>query len=168
MRKTLLVLSFSIVGMFGFGYALVPIYNIVCEALGINGKVQLTAELETEEAIAPFDVSLRLFAQAADAGWQIEALEPSKQIETQQQYTVYYQITNQLNVARSGRAVPNINPIAAAGSVKKIQCFCMDILAFNPGESKQVSVTFFLDAHMSPKIEEVSLGYSMFDYVATP
>ncbi|MDI9348347.1 MAG: cytochrome c oxidase assembly protein [Methylacidiphilales bacterium] len=149
--------------MFAFGYALVPLYDLVCESLGINGRVKLEKSVALPTEIKPFEVTLQQLAQAVDQGWTIVAKTPKKTIMTQTKYTEVYLITNQLNVARKGRAVPSVNPIAAAGHLKKIECFCMDILDFKAKETKEVYVTFYLDKDLSPEVQEVTLAYSFFD-----
>lgn len=163
MKSLPVKLTLLAVGMFLFGYLLIPIYNTVCAALGINGKTQLVSEQVKTIQTSIFPITAEFVTHVANPGWELKAKKTRVQFNSDETVTAYFDVTNQLPVKRVGRAVPSISPVSVAPHVKKIECFCMERQEFEPLETKEVSVTFFMDSGTPIKVQEVVFGYTYFD-----
>lgn len=159
-----LKLGVVVLGMFGFGYALVPIYDMVCDALGINGRVVL----EASAAPAAVDTSRTVtveFVTTVNGGrpWQFHAAQPSVEVHPGQLYTVDFFATNTEGHELVAQAVPNVAPTAAAKYLRKTECFCFNNQPFAAGEQKRMPVVFTLDPELPEYVDRVTLAYTFFD-----
>lgn len=152
-------------GMFGFGFALVPLYNMLCDAYGINGKMKLEA---AEALPAVVDLSRTVtveFVTTVNGGqdWHFRPEMDSIQVHPGQLYTVNFFATNPLAQQRVAQAVPNIAPTDAASHLHKTECFCFDNQSFAADEAKTMPVVFMLDPDLPLDIDHVTLSYTFFD-----
>ena len=154
-------LTFFALVMFAFGYAMVPLYEKICQVTGINNLLQPTAE-EGEFAPDPsrvvraeFDTNARGMV-AMTPSMQLAQLTPGKT------YSVIYTLTNLTDKPLIGQAVPSYAPARADRWFKKIQCFCFDQLHMAPGEVRQAPVVFVIDPEMPPDIHSLALSYTFF------
>ena len=159
-----LKLGVVVAGMFGFGYALVPIYDMLCDALGINGRVVL----EASAAPAAIDTSRTVtveFVTTVNGGrpWQFHAERPSVDVHPGQMTTVEFFATNTEGHELVAQAVPNVAPTAAAKYLRKTECFCFDNQPFAAGEQKRMPVVFTLDPELPDYVDRVTLSYTFFD-----
>lgn len=151
--------------MFGFGFALVPLYNMLCDAYGINGKMKLEA---AKSVPAVVDLSRTVtveFVTTVNGGqdWHFSAEKSSIDVHPGQLYTVNFYATNPVMEQRVAQAVPNIAPTDAAPHLHKTECFCFDNQAFAPDEGKTMPVVFMLDPELPLDIDRVTLSYTFFD-----
>lgn len=148
--------------MFGFAWALIPLYRIVCEATGINALG--VAETAPAQAAAGQPVTLRFDANVQPGlPWQVRPLRNQVSARPGQFVQVEYEITNASNRRVVGQAVPRYLPGEAAQYVKKLECFCFRQQAFQPGETRRFPVVLVLDKQIPAGIREVTLAYSVFD-----
>ena len=159
-----LKLGVVVLGMFGFGYALVPIYDVLCDALGINGRVVL----EASSAPGAVDTSRTVtveFVTTVNGGrpWQFHAAQPSVEVHPGQLYTVDFFATNTEGHELVAQAVPNVAPTTAAKYLRKTECFCFDNQPFAAGEQKRMPVVFTLDPELPAYVDRVTLSYTFFD-----
>jgi cytochrome c oxidase assembly protein subunit 11 len=164
-RRQVRFLLLLTVAMFGFGFAMAPIYNVMCRVLGINGKpsgmavaapsAQLVDESRwvTVQFVASLNESLPL--DFAPETYQIK-------VHPGQLYTVSYTANNRLAVPLNGQAVPSVAPGVAAEFFKKTECFCFTPQAFLPGQPRELPVRFYLDPGLPKHIQTVTLSYTFF------
>ena len=168
-RRNRLTLQLSIVAvaMFGFGYALVPIYDLLCDAIGINGKVETTQSLydpSTQEVDTSREVQMRFISvQNEQTLVDIVATTPTLRANPGQVYQVDYRITNPTDDPIIIQAVPSVAPSHAADNVKKVQCFCFDNLKLAARETLEASVVFYLENTLEQDVSSVILSYTIFD-----
>ncbi|QHS10411.1 cytochrome c oxidase assembly protein [Sinimarinibacterium sp. NLF-5-8] len=153
-----------VLGMFGFGYAMVPMYNMLCDVLGINGRVAL----EAAAAPAVVDESRSVvveFVTTVNGGrsWEFNAEQPSVVVHPGQMYTVNFFARNTEDHDQVAQAVPNVAPAKAAKYLRKTECFCFNNQSFEAGETKHMPVVFTLDPELPSYIDRVTLSYTFFN-----
>ncbi|TDR80592.1 cytochrome c oxidase assembly protein [Paludibacterium purpuratum] len=159
-RRLSIKLTLVALAMFGFAWALIPLYRVVCELTGIS-DMKRDAGLAAE-AVLP--VSMRFDATVQPGlPWQIVPMTGSLAVRPGQFVTVMYAITNASRRQVVGQAVPRYLPAAAAGYIKKIDCFCFRRQTFAPGETRRLPVVFVIDRSIPPEIRSITLAYSLFD-----
>ncbi|HLF96826.1 MAG TPA: cytochrome c oxidase assembly protein [Methylococcaceae bacterium] len=153
------------VGMFGFGYALVPFYNLLCDVTGFGGKVGEKAIPNLPYAIDySREVSLELVTSVnEDMPLQFRAEVPKIKIHPGQYYTVNYYGVNIGKQALVGRAIPTVAPGNAARYLKKTECFCFSKQDFAPGKDRTMPVRFVVEPTLPADIKDMTLAYTFFD-----
>ncbi|EIC29576.1 MULTISPECIES: cytochrome c oxidase assembly protein [Methylomicrobium] len=160
--RTLLLVT---IVMFGFGFALVPLYDVLCKVTGLNGKVDTTAAKETGYQV---DQSRELtveFVTALNesAPMEFRAETPKLKIHPGQFYTVNFYAQNKTDKPMVAQAIPSISPGLAAEYFKKTECFCFTEQKFKPREGRMMPVRFVVDPKISPEHKTITLAYTFFD-----
>lgn len=161
--KTLAKFVVVTLGMFGFGFALVPFYYKICEVTGINsGDEQALAkntQVDTSRLVRlEFDANTN-----GDLPWHFKPEFPSIQVHPGQLVQVEYTVTNNGDHPIVGQAVPSYGPARAAAFFKKIECFCFTPQKLAAGETRRMPVIFVLDPGMDKDVHTVTLSYTFFD-----
>ena len=155
--------------MFGFGYALVPIYRTICEALGVN--VLARAELQGSDAaaaIANSQVDLARtvtieFDANARGPWDFKPAQARVDVHPGELATVMYEFRNRQNRTMVAQAFPSYAPSVAMAHFKKLECFCFTEHVLKPGESKQWPVVFVIDRKLPKDVRTITLSYTFFE-----
>ncbi|MGH8445015.1 MAG: cytochrome c oxidase assembly protein [Solimonas sp.] len=164
-RNHWLRLLFVTAAMFCFGFATVPLYNKLCYAIGLNGKVQNeAATIRPVEADTSRTVTVE-FLTTVNGGrpWKFRADQTTVQVHPGQFTTVSFYMQNTQDHAIVAQAVPNVAPSDAAQYLKKTECFCFNRQPFAAGEEKHMPVVFMLDPALPKDIDRVTLAYTFFD-----
>lgn len=157
LRRALLVA----VGMFGFGYLLVPIYNSVCEALGINGQ---TSQISATDTVTP-DTG-RTITITFDANvnsrlpWSFKPMTQRMEVHPGEFARVSYLAQNLSGGDIIGQAAHSVTPQSAAMYFKKSECFCYSQQPLKSGQSKEMPVVFLIDPKLPQDIKEITLSYT--------
>lgn len=170
-RRLLGRLAVVAVLMFGFGYALVPIYRTICEALGIN--VLSLSELRTSPATAGRDpVNTQVdrsrtitieFDANARGPWDFKPAQRTLQVHPGEVATVMYEFRNRQNRTMAAQAIPSYAPRQAMAHFNKLECFCFNQYTLQPGESKQWPVVFVVDRKLPQDVTTITLSYTFFE-----
>lgn len=168
-RRHALKLTLVVGAMFAFGFALVPIYNLLCETTGMNGKI---ANRASPAAVAGVDASRIVnvqFVTTVNGGrdWKFRAGQTKVQVHPGQPTTVNFYARNTEGRDIVAQAVPNIAPTSAAKYLHKTECFCFDNQPFAAGEEKEMPVRFVLDPDLPADVDTVTLSYTFFDVTQT-
>ncbi|MEC4747695.1 cytochrome c oxidase assembly protein [Methylomicrobium sp. Wu6] len=160
--RTLLLVA---VVMFGFGFALVPLYDVLCKVTGLNGKVESTATKETGYQV---DKSRELtveFVTALNesAPMEFRAETPKLKVHPGQFYTVNFYAENKTDKPMIAQAIPSISPGVAAEYFKKTECFCFTEQKFDAREGRTMPVRFVVDPKIPPEHKTITLAYTFFD-----
>jgi cytochrome c oxidase assembly protein subunit 11 len=158
-----------VVLMFGFGYALVPIYRTICEALGIN--VLARSEVQSGEAggaAANSQVDLgRIVTVEFDANargpWDFKPAQAKVDVHPGEVTTVMYEFRNRQNRTVTAQAIPSYAPAVAMAHFKKLECFCFTQQVLKPGESRQWPVVFVVDRKLPKNVRTITLSYTFFE-----
>jgi len=157
--------------MFGFGYALVPMYRAICSALGIN---VLSVSERLLPGMAPagsggntqVDRSRTItveFDANARGPWDFKPAQRSVQVHPGQLTTVMYEFQNVQNRRMAAQAIPSYAPRQAAAHFNKLECFCFNQYTLEPGEKKQWPVAFVIDPRLSKDVTTITLSYTFFE-----
>jgi cytochrome c oxidase assembly protein subunit 11 len=160
-------------GMFGFGYALIPLYKAICEATGINilalGDTNLPgAKKLTAKDVANSQVDLtRTITVEFDANsrgpWEFKPQKSSLQVHPGELATVMYEFQNVQNRRMAAQAIPSYAPMQASPYFNKIECFCFQQYTLDPGEKKAWPVAFVIDPKLSRDVTTITLSYTFFE-----
>ena len=172
-RRLLGKLSVIAALMFGFGYALVPMYRSICEALGINvltlsEQRTSTGSWTTGKAVANTQIDLsRTITVEFDANsrgpWDFKPESRSLQVHPGEVTTVMYEFRNRQNRTMAAQAIPSYAPMQAAAHFNKLECFCFNEYTLAPGESKRWPVVFVIDPKLSKDVNTITLSYTFFE-----
>jgi cytochrome c oxidase assembly protein subunit 11 len=154
--------------MFGFGYALVPIYRTICEALGVNvlSRAELLGENRAPAANTQVDASRTVtieFDANARGPWDFKPQQASIDVHPGEIATVMYEFRNRQNRTMAAQAFPSYAPNVAMAHFKKLECFCFTEHLLKPGESKRWPVVFYVDNKLPKDVRTITLSYTFFE-----
>lgn len=149
--------------MFAFSFALVPLYNVLCKTLGINGKTN-TARIDNKNVIDySRTVTIQFLATAnAKLPWNFYPETKTIKIHPGQNTKIFYDAQNNSSAVITAQAIPSVTPSMAAKYFKKIECFCFQKQTLQPHEKIRMPVIFYLDPLCPKNIHEITLSYSLF------
>lgn len=153
------------VGMFGFGYLLVPAYDVFCEITGFGGRTNetpATAVAAAPEASRSVDLEFVTTVNQS-APWTFEAKAPGMRIHPGGIYEAVFLAENLSGHRQIAQAVPSIAPAQAAQYFKKLDCFCFTTQEFAPNEERELLVRFVVDRDLPEYVDTITLSYTMFD-----
>jgi len=158
-------LVFIVVAMFGFGYALVPIYDVFCDITGINGKTDNEAIADVKYEIDKNrEITIEFITSLNESAPMVFRTETKKmKVHPGQYYTVNFYAENLTDKAMVARAIPSVTPGLAAEYLKKIECFCFSEQTFEPNEGKTMPVRFVINPELPEKYKTITLAYTFFD-----
>jgi len=160
--------------MFGFGYALVPMYRAICEALGINvltvaeqrvasgswsgpkGQAVNTQVDTSRTVTVEFDANVR-------GPWDFKPAVRSVQVHPGELMTVQYEFRNIQNRTMAAQAIPSYAPRQSSAHFNKLECFCFNEYTLKPGESKTWPVAFVIDPKLPRDVTTITLSYTFFE-----
>jgi cytochrome c oxidase assembly protein subunit 11 len=159
--------------MFGFGYALVPMYRSICEALGINVLTLSDARIASgswtgSKAAVNTQVDLsRTITVEFDANsrgpWDFKPEKSSVQVHPGEITTVMYEFRNRQNRTMAAQAIPSYAPMQASAHFNKMECFCFNEWTLAPNESKRWPVVFVIDPKLAKDVNTITLSYTFFE-----
>ncbi len=150
--------------MFGFAFALVPLYDVFCELTGINGKTAgPVAVPDMPGPVVDRDVKIQFVAQVGKGlPWEFRPTVSQLSVRPGEMVTTTFYARNRAGTSVTGQAVPSVAPGVAALHLHKIECFCFERQVLAAGEAVEMPVTFYIDADLPEEISTLSLSYSMF------
>ena len=161
-RRVSLRLALVAAGMFGFAFALVPFYNQICAALGINSIVErsepLNSQVDTSRTI-----TIELDSNAHDLPWRFRPVVRSLSVHPGELATVEYEVVNVRGAPVTGQAVPSYGPQRAGEYFKKLDCFCFTQQTLAAGETRRMPVTFVVDPKMPRDVNTIAVSYTFFE-----
>lgn len=169
-RLTLRLVAITL-GMFLFGFALVPLYDVFCDITGLNGKprnridaapqiaLHQTSSQQTDRSVSIQLLSLGGLAQR----WQFKADQASVSLHPGAVLQTHFTITNPTDQPVVVQAVPSVTPGQFAQYLHKIECFCFNRQPLAPHETKQMPLQFYLDSALPADASTLTLAYTLFD-----
>jgi len=162
-RRMLTRLSIVAVFMFGFGYALVPFYDRICIALGINSLEARAEPAANTQVDLTRTVTIEFDANSHGMPWRFEPTVRHMQVHPGQLVNVEYEVSNVRSAAVTGQAVVSYGPSLAGRYVRKLDCFCFTQQTLASGETRKMPVTFVVDAALPAEINTFTLSYTFFE-----
>jgi cytochrome c oxidase assembly protein subunit 11 len=163
-------LGVIVLAMFGFGYALVPIYKAICEMTGINvlalGDKQIPGATAKLPANTQVDLSRTItveFDANSRGPWLFKPAQNTLKVHPGELTTVMYEFQNTQNRTMSAQAIPSYAPSQAGAHFNKLECFCFQQYTLAPGEKKQWPVAFVIDPKLSKDVQTITLSCTFFE-----
>lgn len=179
-RRLIGKLLIGVAAAFAFGFALVPLYDVLCAATGFNGKTEGSRTLGgftrggfgSTDAAPPSRIDRSRTVTVEFTGtvmpglpWDMRPLTFSLEIHPGEPQTVKYLVRNTSDRPVAGQAVPSVAPGQAAQHFDKIECFCFSQQTLAPGETREMPLTFILKPEIGRDIRHVTLSYAFFSAV---
>ena len=164
--KLVVVLAAIVLGMFGFGFALVPIYNSLCKTLGINGKTntQAIAYDVTKAKIDQREVLVEFVAtNNGGVPWAFYPKTKKLRVHPGEIARLAFYAENKTNHTMVVQAIPSVTPGIAAKYLKKTECFCFTQQTLNGHEAMDMPLLFHLDNDLPANVKTITLAYTLFD-----
>ena len=164
MKTSPLKLALIPVLMFGFGFAMVPLYDVICDITGLNGK---TGRIQAAEVTDLVDrsrtIEVRFLANTSSGlPWDFEPLVKKMEIHPGQVYEAMYRVRSTSRDKTLGQAIPSVSPGTAAEHFNKTECFCFTQQALEGYETRDMPLRFVVGRDISDKIEQITLSYTFF------
>jgi cytochrome c oxidase assembly protein subunit 11 len=153
------------VAMFGFGYALIPVYRHVCEVLGINVITQKDGTVERPEN-TQVDKSRTItitLDSNAQGPWRFRATQRTVDVHPGELVTVMYEVVNTQGRTVKAQAIPSYAPQSVTPHFKKVECFCFQEQIMKANEARQMPVVFFIDPALPRQVKNITLSYTFFE-----
>jgi cytochrome c oxidase assembly protein subunit 11 len=162
-RKVIIYLLALVVAMFGFGFALVPIYDAMCKTLGINGKTGgpsvNTAAVDESRTVTVLFIA----NNNANLPWKFYPMIKKIILHPGQNARISYFAENETNHVMTVQAIPSVSPGIAAKYLKKTECFCFNRQTLKSKQSMEMPLLFHLDPNLPKNMNTVILSYTLFD-----
>jgi cytochrome c oxidase assembly protein subunit 11 len=149
------------VGMFGFGYALVPLYDIFCEVTGIRSSGRAVIAAEAPDLDRTVTVEF-IASVGADSPWDFRPNQTSIEVNPGRLYEITYRAENRLDQELVGQASFNVAPASGSAYFQKTDCFCFTRQVFTAGEGRDMVVRFIVDPDLPDSVDTLSLSYTFF------
>jgi cytochrome c oxidase assembly protein subunit 11 len=164
-RKLVRALLIMTAGSFAFGWALVPLYDVLCRAAGIGNAEAKAGKSVAQEAIDPNrEVTIEFLAEPASVGsFDFRPKVASMRIHPGKLYDALFYAKNLTQVASVAQAVPSISPTGTARYFHKTECFCFEPQKFAPGERRELPVRFIVDPQLPSTVDKLTLAYTIYD-----
>jgi len=164
-QKIIRRLLFVVVGMFGFGFAMVPLYDVFCDITGINGKTSGRVAVAATEPDMSRTVTVEFIASLNESmPWDFRPEVSSMEVHPGKMYRTTFYAKNRTDKEMTGQAVPSVTPGLAARHFKKTECFCFTEQKFSAREGRDMPLMFMVDRELPEEIEVVTLSYTFFEH----
>lgn len=163
-RRLMIKLTLLCLFMFGFSFALVPLYNILCEQLGINGKTSTTQAKSATTVDQSRNITIQFIATRNEKlPWDFHPELKQVTVHPGQNKTAYYIAKNNTDQKMTVHAVPSITPSLAAKYFHKAICFCFERQTLDAHQSVKMPLIFYVDPALPKKVHEITLSYTLFE-----
>ncbi len=164
-HKMVIKLLVIVLGMFGFGFALVPLYDVFCDLTGINGKTSDTAAVYTPVEIDKSRTVSVEFITRTNTGmpWEFRAETKRVKVHPGELNTVNFYVRNPASKQIVAQAIPSVSPGQAALYLNKTECFCFNQQPLSAGEEATMPMQFYVDPQLPEDISFFTVQYTLFD-----
>lgn len=156
--------------MFGFGYALVPIYKQICELTGVNiltPKDILVKDISNSQIDLSREVTIEFDANT-QGPWRFRPTVASMKVHPGEMTQVVYEVVNKQSYKMDAQAIPSYAPQQAAQYFKKMECFCFKQQTLEANEARQMPVVFYIDPKLPKDVKTITLSYTFFEVGVKP
>lgn len=165
-RRMFVKLAVIAVAMFGFGFAMIPIYKAICEVNGVGLVTQRDKGAQAFARNTQVDTSRTVvveFDSNSQGAWTFRPERRSVEVHPGELVTVEYELANTQDRATAGQAIPSYAPKESAGFFRKLECFCFEQQAFGPREARRFPVVFVVDPALPRNVGTITLSYTFFE-----
>lgn len=165
-RKLVVILCASVIGMFGFGFALVPLYDVMCDVLGINGKTNTVSAIQPQGMQPDVSRTIRVELMAhisPDMPWTFVPQSRVIDVHPGQVIQTAYLASNKSHSPLIGQAVPSVSPGLGASYFNKIECFCFNQQPLEANAQTEMPLIFYIEPDIPDSIHTLTLSYTLFN-----
>jgi cytochrome c oxidase assembly protein subunit 11 len=169
-RSLTVKLLLCVAGSALFGYALVPLYRVLCQVSGIGDQQTLRSAVQVRDlkrqggADSSRTITVEFMTSLPTVGnWEFQPAQASIQVHPGQLYEAKFVARNLTGHDTMAQAIPNIAPSQAAAWFHKTQCFCFSPQSFKKSEQRELPVRFFVDRDLPGNIDRLTLSYTFYD-----
>lgn len=159
LRKTVVIAALTAMVMFGFSFAMSPLYNAFCKVTGLNTSIRIVDQPDFTHSITVQFVS----TNNQQLAWEFYPRTTSIIIHPDETMKVVFFAKNTTNKTMTVQAIPSFSPGIAARYFHKIKCFCFNQQTLAAGESAEMPVIFRIDKNLPADIHAITLAYTLFD-----
>jgi cytochrome c oxidase assembly protein subunit 11 len=164
-RRMLVKLSVVALAMFGFGFALVPFYEKICQALGVNDLI--TPDTAYANSNTQVDltrsVTIELDANTNNLAWRFRPMVRQLTVHPGELTQIEYEIANLREAPVTAQAIPSYGPQHAGQYFRKLECFCFTRQTLAAGETRRMPVVFLIDPALPKDVNSITLSYTFFE-----
>ena len=161
-RTLAMLLGVVVLVMFGFGYGLVPLYNVMCRVTRQN-DIGAADQVKNTQVDTSRSVTVEFDTNTHNLPWQFKAMQTSMKVHPGQLTQAVFEVRNDKNYAVSGQAIASYGPNFAAQYFKKIECFCFTRQTLAAGETRRMPVVFVVDSALPKEVNTITLSYTFFE-----
>ncbi|MGF1741940.1 cytochrome c oxidase assembly protein [Vibrio profundum] len=165
-RRLVVKLLCAVVAMFGFGFALVPLYDVMCDALGINGKTSSISAIQPQGMVADTSRVIRIELMShisPGMPWNFKPQKTVLEVHPGQVTRTAYVAKNLANYDLIGQAVPSVSPGLGASYFNKIECFCFNQQPLAAQQTAEMPLIFYIEPDIPESIHTLTLSYTLFN-----
>ncbi len=160
-RRTTIQLLLVAVGAFGFAFLLVPLYDVICEVTGLNGKTNSAPVDVAAQTVQDRTVRVE-FVLSKQGQWEFTAPVMRMDVHPGKMYGADFFAKNLTGQPQVAQAIPSVAPGLAAKYFIKTECFCFDQQQFAAGEGKEMPMRFIVDPDLPADVETITLSYTFY------
>jgi cytochrome c oxidase assembly protein subunit 11 len=164
-RKLALQLTVFAACFLAFGFALIPLYDVLCDITGYGNRENLTkaTEVAPTTQTAPREITVEYMSTMPQQGdWEFKPVHGSAKVKTGQLVAATFMAKNLLAQPATGQAVPSLSPNEVSRYFHKTECFCFTPQQFGAKQERELTVRFIVDPDLPPNVDRITLAYSMF------
>jgi len=168
-KKGVLKLTSIVFGMFAFGFMLVPLYDIVCEVTGFNGKTAGIYKFSGKEAVDENRLVTVQFLTNRNANmpWSFRPEVRSVKVVPGEMNEAQFFVRNETESTMVGKAIPSVTPFKAADFLHKTECFCFESQELKKGEELDMPLRFIVDRDIPKDVDRLTLSYTLYDITSS-
>ena len=159
-------LIFMVLGMFAFGWALIPLYDLLCEITGLGGDTGGQYTYDPAETRVDRNRLVKVnFITNTNQGmtWDFWSDKGGMRVHPGELNEAVFYVKNTTDRRMVGQAVPSVVPLTATDYFHKTECFCFNSQVLEPGEEMEMPMRFIVDSELPPNVQSISLSYALFD-----
>lgn len=151
--------------MFGFGYLMVPLYDVFCDITGLNGKTGAISSVQASQM--PVDTSREIKVQFTSSinengPWEFHPVQANMVVHPGKPYTTTFIAKNKQDKTVISQSIPSVTPNKAAAHFDKMECFCFTEQKFDALEKREMPVTFVVGTAVPEDVDTITLSYTLF------
>jgi cytochrome c oxidase assembly protein subunit 11 len=163
-RRLALKLLMAVFAAFGFAFALVPLYDVLCQATGLNGKTASAPDKVVTGVDASRWVTVEFTGNVMPGlPWEFRPRQAKLRVHPGEIVLATYRVRNVTDRALAGQAIPSISPGIAARHFTKIECFCFRQQELKPGEARDMPLRFIVSRRLPPEVRTITVSYAFFN-----
>jgi cytochrome c oxidase assembly protein subunit 11 len=168
-NKTVKKLLLIVFGMFGFGFAMVPLYDVFCDITGLNGKTSTTAATYNADGInTERTITVQFLTRTAKGiPWKFEPMMNEIKVHPGEMKLVKFYAKNESVSDIVGQAVPSVSPGRAAVYFQKRECFCFNNQPLKASEDVEMALQFYVDLELPEDVSTITLSYTLYDITSS-